>query len=428
MSFTEGLNRVWVIHPSEPEVKIPASLEYKTGSSGNITFDVFPDPFPKWLQDQRVDCLHVIAPELGTLRNLLQNNSSFGTRGTVICYSVGMAITGDHISSDEVSLVQLTLRVEGCSAWFGTHGFTDYSGFDKEEPIQFKYEHVKDLVWPIEPGITVLYGRDVNINRTRSPEESHTLKESSRLTIEASQSMPFEDLLKNLFKVIGFLEFVTNESIRINGVFGKRHSDEDSLEFNAGWKQTRSKTTAGYHWLTFFEVFRENFDEHLKVWFDLYEKLPLALDLYRSCKNSSGLQVEFRYFSIVSALESLHRSLFEEEETKRCAKCKGPFGKSLEQRLLEIVKQNPDWMEMLLPKSECKRVADTRNYLAHQTKELEMRSFPSDQWFYWYRRLSMVFEFSVLSQLPFAHPEALNNIIKGRLNAIKSGSLGEWNF
>lgn len=339
-----------------------------------------------------------------------------------------MIIVGEHSSGSDVVLTELTLKIDGCAAWFGTHGFKGVSGYNRSEPIEVRYEHVDDLHWNVQGGLTISYGRDVTINRSSSPEESLALAESSRLTVEVESARPFDVLLKELFKVIGFLEFVTNESVTIESVFGKPSPQSESLEFNASWKQTKSTTSTGYHWLTFFEVFRPNFGAHLQAWFYLYDKLPLALDLYRSCKSSSGLQVEFRYFSIVSALESLHRSLFEEDESKRCDKCKRPFGKSLEQRLKEIVQRDPEWMAILLPKDECKRVADTRNYLAHQTKELEERRFPSDEWFYCYRRLSMVFEFSILAQLPFQHPEALTNIIKGRMKAIMSGSLGEWNL
>lgn len=428
MNFVEGANRVWVSHPDSPEVSLPAMLDFNSTSFSEVTFDVFPEPFPTWLDESRLLSLHVNSPVEATLCNLLLINKSMGTRGTVISFQIAMIIVGEHRSGSDVELTELTLKIDGCSAWFGTHGFKEASGLNRSEPFEVRYEHVDDLVWEVKGGLTVSYGRDLNLNRSRVPEESLTLKESSRLTVEVENARPFDELLKDLFKVIGLLEFVTNESVKIESVYGKPNPQSESLEFNASWKQTKSATSTGYHWLTFFEVFRPNFGDHLQAWFYLYDKLPLALDLYRSCKNSSGLQVEFRYFSIVSALESLHRSLFEEDESKRCDKCKRPFGKSLEQRLKEIIRRDPEWMTILLPEDECKRVADTRNYLAHQTKELGERSFPSDEWFYWYRRLSMVFEFSILAQLPFQHPEALTNIIKGRMNAIKSGSLGEWNF
>lgn len=137
------------------------------------------------------------------------------------------------------------------------------------------------------------------------------------------------------------------------------------------------------------------------------------------------MPLEFRLFSIISALESLHRNLSGEGTGNRCEKCKRPFALTLEQRLSDLVDRYGQHLGDLLKKPDCAAIGATRNYLAHQTSDLLKRSLPQDDWFFAFRRLVMVFEICILNQLPFKHPDALENIVRTRWSQIRQGSLGD---
>lgn len=430
MRLKEGLNRIWVAHPDDPESSIPATLDFRACARSEIIIDVLPDTLPPWLGETRVERLFMIAPERATLIGLLRRIAQdFGGLAFKFEYQTELIAVGAHVDSPDFDLCELTATINGCNSWFGRSGFKPISSSYNPRVIETRYEQPKDLIWQLPNGTKITYGLDLESNQLSLHKRSFTLTESSRLTFETDIPRPMDTLLNDLMKVIGFIELLTSEPVAITSAYGKHHLESgECLSFYAPWKQGEGKESAGYHWMTFFEPMSANFGDHLARWFELYDKMPLALALYRSTKNLPGLQVEFLFFSIVSAIEALHRSFFDQGKPRKCGSCKRPYGLSLEQRLKDVVASNRSWFEKLLPDAQCERVAATRNFLAHHTPELEKRSFPSDQWFFWYRRLALVFEFSILAQLPFEHPEALTNIIEQRLNAIRNGSLGEWNF
>jgi hypothetical protein len=256
-----------------------------------------------------------------------------------------------------------------------------------------------------------------------------TIAETPQFIVSSQASSKIEVLLRVATKAFAFVEFATDEPVWIERVqVSQAAKPEAKYELGAAWKQEPKPDQVGVQWLFPFAEVEPNFGDHLSKWFEIYEALPLALDLYRVCKHSSELQVEFRYFSIVSALESLHRALFGEGPSPKCPACRRKQTMSLEQRLQEIVKKHGRWIKNLLSKSECRLVADTRNYLAHQTPALAAKSIPSPELFNWYRRLAMVFEVCILAELPFQRDEAVDRIIAKRWQSIADGTLGEWKF
>jgi hypothetical protein len=427
MSEPPITQRVTIIHPDEPENEVPAYLTWHPTSMAQLKVDLIPSTRPAWLTSKRIDRVLVIDPEPATLFDLLTTTGGhFHPLGHDFVNEYGfqssLAVWGGHLTRDELIFDQLDLEIEGCSTWFGIHGF-DISQDDVSTRI-VRHTQVDTLFWDIGNGWSIGYGANVHTRRFREPGESLHIEEVPILSVRAPSKVEFKEIMRNAVKALAFVEFAIDDSITV----GRVTAVNEGLEIAGSLKQKPRKQGRGVHWLFFFQVIKQNVGDHLAKWFDLYDSLPLALDLYRTCKRTSELEVEFRLFSIISALESLHRSRFGEGLDERCPTSKRKQAMSLEQRLLEIVAKYENWVGDLLPKKECRRVADTRNYLAHQTENLKARSFEADQWFFWYRRLSLVFEICLLAELPFVNPEARENIVAGRWNSIQNGSLGEWNL
>jgi hypothetical protein len=340
-----------------------------------------------------------------------------------------MLVIGSHEPSIDVLLRELSLEIKGCASWFGTSGIGPISELGEvEKKLVFEYQHVTEKTWSLAGEFELRYGCRPNINSTFSPERSIVISETAVMTATSAYPIPFKELMQQLTQCMAFVEFLQDSPNMIEKVFGQ---GEDSggpiLEFNAAWKQGNKKGTNNIAPLVPFASLRDNFGDHVSKWIELYKLMPLALDLYRTCKQTHRLQVEFRFFTIVSALESFHRTIVPDESPSLNRRNRR-FSKTLQDRLKELVQRHEDLLGELLPTRICARVADTRNYLAHQTPELEVRAFPSGQWFLWYRRLELVFEICVLAELPFSEKDALKSFVDRRMNGIKSGFYGEWNF
>jgi hypothetical protein len=387
-----------------------------------LKIDMIPQPAPRWLAERRILRLLVVEPEHATLFEALSGGSVFGAIGSEITFEAPLSVFGGHFAADDLLFDEMRVEVEGCASWFGIHGFKSFEGLASgSEGLTINYQHVKTRFWDLGKGWSFGYGANMDLRRDRHPAEALHIEERPVITVKASQKSRFDDLLRVASKALAFIEFATDESVLIERVHVQRGDlGDESFEIGASWKQEPRKGKPSTLWHFVYPIVEQNFGEHLQKWFELYDALPLALDLYRICKRTSGLQVEFRFFSIVSALESLHRSLF--------GGAKGKGRMNLEQRLQEIVRRHEDCIQDLLPAEACGRVAATRNYLAHQTPDLAKRAFDAKEWFFWYRRLAMVFEICILAELPFQHPDALKNINASRWNAIRSGMLGEWEF
>lgn len=430
MDGRPGTNRIIIAHPDQPDARIPAYLTWARGSEATIAFDLLPDPPPDWIASNRLDRLFVIEPEPATLFDVLSLGGNFGAHGSTYRFQAAWTLFGDSFDGPVPKFDVMDIETDGCATWFGTHGFKNIKGLENiTDGLTIEYFSPMTQYWPVADGLEIGYGINTQFNRQRHPNEALHIEESPRFTVKSPHLMEPRELLRVGTKAMSFVEFATDETLWIDKVHVGLNGGEpgSGLEMGAAWKQERSKST-GIHWLFFFKVVEANFGEHLAKWFELYDAMPLALDLYRVNKRTSSLQVEFRLFSIISALESLHRTLFGEGTVSKCPTCKLRKTMSLEQRLRDIVKRHGESIQELLTSKDCKFVADTRNYLAHQTPQLAAKSIPSDDWFAWYRRLMMVFEICVLAELPFQHPEAFKNIVAGRWNSIKSGSLGEWNL
>jgi hypothetical protein len=290
------------------------------------------------------------------------------------------------------------------------------------------YEIPPALTWAFGNGMAIQYSVFMRYSHSRTPVARLELTQQSRFALVPPQPVVLSELLRYSQKFESFVEFARDCPATLEHVHVKSPNtgSDDLIYVMANWKKTgRQDFRNPYPLVEFWEV-RDSLKTQLDRWFSLYEAIPLALDLYRESKRTSGLHVEFRFFSMVSALESFHRTYYSpvpqtSGNPKRAATV------TLQARLEDLVAKLGPSIQDLLKKNECKSIADTRNYLAHQTPELKRKAVPSSELYYIYRRLTMVFEIAVLHQLSFSD-EALTRIIDRRWRAVRTGLFGEWRF
>ncbi len=407
-------------------MKVRAKMVWQPGEHVQITIEDVPLPHPKWVDSDAIKILHVDGAENGTLFDLLVTNRRSGPSGEEITLVCNTGIIGELSPSD--SYRQIDLNVRGCSSWFGITGF-DFSDFANApgERQTLVYEAVPKLSWEVAKGLRIEYDVGLKCQLNRSPMSEANLKEYSTIRAISEEPRTLKEMSRNAMKVIAYLEFVLREAILIERVWlWHVPDDNEALEVATAWDQ---KGNVGHstHAAFFYPVVAKNLGDHLSRWFELYEQLPLALDIYRDYARRKVAQSEFAFFGITSALESLHRMLFDQDEPPKCEKCGKRDEMSLLARLRDIVKKYSGQLGKMLTKDDCDSIAATRNYLAHQTEGLRVRAVPNEDLYYVYRRLSVVFEIMVLNELPF-DKQVLGRIVSHRLEQIDSGWFGDFGF
>lgn len=411
MSGWIGTQRVWVAAPDEKDVPVHAYLDWQQGEQAQLRIDLVLGKRPKWLDTDRVERLLVLSPHPATLFNLLALNHTWGTSGEELTFRAEFALFDGSFEEGVPEFTHLEVTIEGCGLWFGIRGLREEE--TGSECIRITYEHVKTRTWPLNNGWLAEHSVKPSRQHTRWPTSSYKIEEVTELGLVSPKAHTVSDLMREFRKLQSFLEFACDESMYIEKVrVSQRGKTNEWVEVGAAWKQDKLKRSAGYR-LFWWQAVEANFGAHLDRWYELYDLVPLALDMYRLTKISTSLPIEFRFLGIVSAIESLHRGLFDGEEPPKCERCRRRLGKSLEDRLRDLIDKYEHWIGDLMGNEDCKLIADTRNYLAHQTPALRAKAMPDDDLFFYYRRITMVFDIILLDQLPFAH-DVREKIIKKR--------------
>lgn len=423
MSIAHGDTRVLVSLPNSPKIVYPAVMTFYPGEAISLAFHFLGEP-PTWFQEDRVPCFQVVSPEPATIWNNLKVNSQYSADFVSAQYLSTTAILGACLTEDQQKFSEISMELVGVGAWFPVSNFNFPGDRDFAKKILLEYIPDKDRFWEIRDGsVEIGYGTNVNLNMNFRPNKDLSLNVKTFIKIRTKIPLEVEDLVRHTGKFQNFVELCSSGSYPTGAVYVYALGSEDPLELVAKWKRPSYVEHSNFPFVHFDHV-QENFGLHLSKWDEMYSMFPLAIDSYSICKKNPSLPIEFRLFSICSALESLHNNLFPEKQDKNGK----PIRPSFEQRLKDLVQAYGHFLRDHLKVEDCEKIAATRNYLAHQTADLRRRSFPEKDWFFLYRNITAAFEICLLCQLPFMNPQAIEKVVDQRWNQIKNGALGEWEF
>lgn len=192
-----------------------------------------------------------------------------------------------------------------------------------------------------------------------------------------------------------------------------------------------------------FPVISNNFEAHLKSWFELWTRMSHTLTTYFATlleSNNTTIEIQFQHIALV--LESYHREKYPNElampeaeytamiedmktklsENQREVSFINRFkkqgnGPNLEQRLRQLVDANPHAFNNAVQEKNqfALNVMNTRNYHAHGTEDLRERAMTNvhDLVYLTYQMMALM-DSCLLNEIPF--PEGVRNelIIKNR--------------
>jgi len=188
-----------------------------------------------------------------------------------------------------------------------------------------------------------------------------------------------------------------------------------------------------------------HFDEFIRRWFDLNDRLRPVLNLYLATLYAQEMYVESYFLNIIHALEAYHRlaiggqDLPEDEHQKRVSEIinsapsqwrqwlkeqlKYSNEKRLRSRLMEICEKSQSVTKKLIgSKKKVKhfisQVVDTRNYLTHYDPAYAEKAVHGRQLFYLTQRLKVLLECCLLRELGFPDPFILERIEKVSVNRL----------
>jgi len=189
----------------------------------------------------------------------------------------------------------------------------------------------------------------------------------------------------------------------------------------------------------------DHFDEFIRRWFDLSDRLRPVLNLYLATLYAQEMYVESYFLNIIHALEAYHRlamggqDLPEDEHQKRVSEIinsapsqwrqwlkeqlKYSNEKRLRSRLMEICETSQSITKKLIgSKKKVKhfisQVVDTRNYLTHYDPAYAEKAVHGRQLFYLTQRLKVLLECCLLRELGFPDPFILERIEKVSVNRL----------
>lgn len=408
--------KVWVYSPDEPKLKVQGYFSWGDETPPSLKIIHIPEPRPHFLSEARSPCLWMEGGCEGTL----VDNLNVGHVSHELFDEVRLRPTFVFLNTqrrpEELKFTKLSVLNDAVERWFRISGLQMNSEPETAEYfIKIEYSNPDDMVCYVSDELTVRYFIEIRQGFSRIPTTNLSLIQKGTLILETCRAISIQEILREYRKVVGFIELAKDSPTMINQVF-IADSDESSIppvEVLANWKG-KEYTNDIAHELFFFSEVKHNLREHMAKWFTMYNSIDFTLDMYREIKHASGLEMELRFFNIVSALENLHRNLYT------------PGKMQLIDRLKDIVAKFKGEIGDLLSESDCEQVVNSRNYLVHQHERAGKPRIPESDYFFWYRRLAMVFEICLLRQLPF-EDDILDKIIQRRWKTIKSGWLGEWN-
>ncbi len=173
-----------------------------------------------------------------------------------------------------------------------------------------------------------------------------------------------------------------------------------------------------------FEQIREDAQRIVNNWFDAYDKIAPALDLYFSTKTGAHKYLESQFLALAQGLETYHRrtsneklmdeAVFKEltenlikqcpEENKEWLSGRLKYGNevNLRRRIKLIIEPFKEFIGTNKEREKLiNTIVDTRNYLTHYDNSLESKAASDKDLFSLCRKMEAIFQIHLLQVLGF---------------------------
>jgi len=432
--------------PSAPERKIPGTLIITDG--GNIELEVlgFFDEIIEGLnkaQNGKYELERIIGHienhGLVTLEDCFYKNKNISWGG--ICkstVSVKKALIGVAYSKEIVSINTFKFSVEGIDEWVGLSGTKVENQLEKRT-ASITYSQPEDISLNLKNGMNLSITFSATAPRFPNTTEAK-ITQKIYFKLVSEQERPLNDFTSAAYKITTLLGFaidktvcleqvsVTSDAIRLD--FGNNNTIPVPISvYYASQPYTKLEPKIEWHRMLFrFELIREDAERIVNNWFDAYEEIDPALNLYFSTKTGAYKYLEGKFLALAQGLETYHRrtsneklmdeAVFKELTENLIKQCPEKNQKWLSDRLRhgnelslsQRIKNIIEPFKKLIGTSKKREklittIVATRNYLTHYNEALESKAASGRDLLLLCLKMEAIFQLHLLQVLGFTQEE-----------------------
>ena len=224
--------------------------------------------------------------------------------------------------AEEVFFSDFSLGVEGLDTWLGVSGISLEGGIGNSEGV-IRFDKPEEIPIALDNGTEFKFAFSINILRLARPMTEIEVKQTAHVSVKVKQPQPIEHFSTFALKLCNFLSLALDQGVCIQTMTGyvdldaadgqKRRQPVSVYGQFAPW--TEKKPSIRWHDALFLcRDVADQLDEMMIKWFEVYESLKPALDLYFASKTQTSLFLDTKVLLLAQALETLHRRTTQETE------------------------------------------------------------------------------------------------------------------
>lgn len=433
--------------PSAPDKKIPGTLVITDG--GNIELEVV------GLFDQSIEGLNKVLNSKEELERIVghiekhglvtldgcfykKQNIHFGGISKSSVY-VNKALLGvAYGDKDAVLINTFQFSVEGIDEWVGLSGINVEYDYE-QRTASIRYSPPSEISLNLNNGMKLLIIFSWSLHGFRTTTEAK-ISQKTYFKLVSEQERPLGDFISSAYRITTLLGFaidrtvclesasVTSYAIRQDIGEGKTAPVHVSLYYSS-LPFAENEPKIDLHRMLFgFGQIREDAERIVNNWFDAYDVIDPALDLYFSAKTGTHKYLDGKFLALAQGLETYHRrtsneklmddEVFENlteglirqcsEESKEWLSGRLRHGNELNlgRRIMGII---GPFKELIGTSIECRKltraIVDTRNYLTHYDSPLESKASTGRDLLLLCLRMEAIFQLHILHVLGFTYAE-----------------------
>ena len=433
--------------PSDPERKIPGTLIITDG--GNIElevvglFDESIEGLNKALNDKyELERIigHIEKYGLVTLDDCFyknQNISFGGISKSSVC--VNEALIGVAYDDKEFVLINtFKFSVEGIDEWVGLSGIKVESQYEKRT-ASITYLPPEEVSLNLNNGMNLLITFSYTFPGVPHTKEAK-ITQKTYFKLVSEQERPLNDFTSAAYKITTILGFAIDKTVCLEQVSATSDAIRQDIGNNktvpvsisvyyASQPYTKLEPKIDRHRMLFrFRQIRDDAERIINNWFDAYDKIDPALNLYFSTKTGAYKYLEGKFLALAQGIETCHRRTSKEKSMdevvfkeltdnliKQCpeenqewlsGRLRHGNEPNLRQRIKSIIEPFKELIGTSKERSKLiTTIVHTRNYLTHYDESLESQAVSGRDLWLLCLKMEAIFQLHLLHVLGFTQAE-----------------------
>ena len=398
---------------AKPEKRLPGTLFVTEGGKIRLElvglFDESDEGINNFLRgddDPKRIIGHIEKDSLVTLEDCLYTNGHLSlpsgiSKSTIHAH---MAMVGVAYEEDRVFMNTFKFSVEGIDEWVGLSGIkVEYQ--PEKRTTSIEYSPPKDIQLNLSNGMKLLitfswaFPDFPNLKETKITQKTY-------FKLISEENRVLSDFISSAYQITAFLGFAIDQPVCIERVYatsevirddigsGKTRPTSISLYYESRPYTKTEPRIDQYQMLFGFEQIREDAERIFNKWFDIYENVSPALNLYFAARTGAYQYLDGNFLALAQALETYHSRIFD------------PKRKGLGKRIKELIEPFEKFVGTSEEQKNFKNtIVATRNYLTHYDRRLKPKAAEGKDLWLLYIKMEAILQLHLLKILGFTDVE-----------------------